>query len=559
MRKKLLCSLMLLSIFSANKITAQSFTPIALTGYNQDVVAEAGTSSLTTTTLPLDGVTVSNKVMYTQTFRTNLGFGGGGLADNGTITDAAGTYQLAAYNGNNCFLIQRSQNRDITIATPAKYSNIRLLAFSTEGTSLVNVTLFFTDGSSTAALTNYSLGDWFNNTTNLVIQGFGRCTRATPASGADGYTTNPRMYYINIPLSCANAQKNLQRINVANVTTAGTNAPYPNTVVMAVSGKVYSAPTVSSSVTNASCAALGSATLTLTGGASPFTVSWNTNPVQTGLTASNLTAGTYTATITDVNSCTSTTNVSITLTNNLTMNQRADTVICSGSSFVPNIASNASTFSWSPQTGVSNPAIANPTLSPTVTTTYTVTGTLGNCTISRSFTVAVNQGVTVNAGADVTIIQGQSIQLNGSGTAGNYLWTPATGLNATNISNPIASPVVTTTYTLRITTGAGCTNTDDVVVTVVPYCVKPMEAFTPNGDGINDKWLITNGNCLTKAKAQVFNRYGSKVFESNDYKNDWTGTYKGKPLPDATYYFVITYDLINGQRVVAKGNVTIMR
>jgi gliding motility-associated-like protein len=98
-----------------------------------------------------------------------------------------------------------------------------------------------------------------------------------------------------------------------------------------------------------------------------------------------------------------------------------------------------------------------------------------------------------------------------------------------------------------------------VVVTVVPYCVKPMEAITPNGDGINDKWLITNGNCLTKAKAQVFNRYGSKVFESNDYKNDWTGTYKGKPLPDATYYFVITYDLINGQRVVAKGNVTIMR
>lgn len=558
MRNKLLCSITLLLMFSVNKIFAQSFTPVTLTGYNHDVVAETGTSSLTTTTIPLDGVTVSNKVMYTQTFRTNVGFGGGGLADNGTITDAAGSYQLAPYNGNNCFLIQRSQNRDVTLATPAKFSTIRLLAFSTEGTSLVNVTLFFSDGTSTTALTNYSLGDWFNVTTNLVIQGFGRCTRATPATGADGYTTNPRMYYINIPLSCTDASKNLQRINVANVTTAGTNAPYPNTVVMALSGRAYTPASATSNVTNASCGAGGSATLTLTG-QTPFSVSWNTNPVQTGVTASNLAPGNYTATITDGNSCVTTHNVTIGLVNNLTMSQRADTTICQGASFVPNISSNASAYTWSPATGVSNTSIANPTLSPAVTTTYTVTGTLGNCTINRSFTVAVNQGVTVNAGTDATIIQGQSIQLNGSGTGGTYLWSPSTGLSAVNILNPVASPVITTTYTLRITTGQGCTNTDDVVITVVPYCVKPMEAFTPDGDGINDKWLITNGNCLTKAKAQVFNRYGSKVFESNDYKNDWTGTYKGKPLPDGTYYFVITYDLINGQRVIAKGNVTILR
>jgi len=101
--------------------------------------------------------------------------------------------------------------------------------------------------------------------------------------------------------------------------------------------------------------------------------------------------------------------------------------------------------------------------------------------------------------------------------------------------------------------------TDDVVLTVIPYCVKVMEAFTPNGDAINDLWLVTNGNCITNIKASVFNRYGSKVFESNDYKNNWNGMYEGKALPDGTYYYVISFTLINGKQVILKGNLTILR
>ncbi len=57
----------------------------------------------------------------------------------------------------------------------------------------------------------------------------------------------------------------------------------------------------------------------------------------------------------------------------------------------------------------------------------------------------------------------------------------------------------------------------------------------------------------------MFNRYGAKVFESRDYKNNWNGTYQGRPLPDGTYYFVISYRLINGKLVYQKGNVTILR
>jgi len=232
--KRISC-ILLLFLFQEN-IFSQPFTPVSVTGFNHDVIAEAGTSSLTTTTIPLDGVTVSNKVMYSVAFRTANGFSGGGIADNGTVTDAAGSYQLASYTGNNALLLQRTQAGSLTLNSPAKFSFMRVLCFTTEGSSLVNVSLTFTDNTTTNVLTNYVLGDWFNGTTNLVLSGFGRCTRATPASGADAFPTNPRMYYIDIPISCANKQKLIQKVNFTNVTTAGTNAPYPNAVFFAVSG-----------------------------------------------------------------------------------------------------------------------------------------------------------------------------------------------------------------------------------------------------------------------------------------------------------------------------------
>jgi gliding motility-associated-like protein len=165
----------------------------------------------------------------------------------------------------------------------------------------------------------------------------------------------------------------------------------------------------------------------------------------------------------------------------------------------------------------------------------------------------------VNAGANVTIVAGQTVQLQGTGDPGTYLWTPATGLSATNILNPLASPSITTTYTLTTTSSLGCTASDDVQVEIVPECAKPMNAITPNGDGINDKWLVTYGNCLSVASVKVFNRYGSPVFESDNYQNNWEGTYKGKTLPDGTYYYVINFKLNTGRVLTLRGDLTILR
>lgn len=304
----------------------------------------------------------------------------------------------------------------------------------------------------------------------------------------------------------------------------------------------------------------GSVTVNASNGTAPYQYSINGGPYQASNIFSGLAQNSYTVTVKDANTCTHDTLVAVALQNNLTLSTTLDTTICFGASFLPNTVSNATVYTWSPPAGVSNVSVPKPSLSPQATTTYSVNAVLGVCSTSKTFKVIVVPGAAASAGPDATIISGDVYQLLGSGSTGTYLWTPPSGLSSATILNPNASPQVTTTYTLKVTSPIGCTATDDVTIAVVPYCIKPMGAFTPNGDGINDLWLVTNGTgCLSSAKVQVYNRNGGKVFEAQDYKNNWNGTYNGKPLPDGTYYFVITYRLINGKDEFLKGNVTILR
>ena len=312
----------------------------------------------------------------------------------------------------------------------------------------------------------------------------------------------------------------------------------------------------------------GSITLNVpaTSGAPPYRYSLNGGTFQPGNVFSALAAGNYIVNIQDTSGCAFSSVIAVPLNNTLQVSVfPGDTTVCSGATFTPRVISSnsAATFSWTPSSGLAAPVPGVPFIPaitvPNVNTRYIVTSTLGQCQAKDTINVTSITGATANAGPDVTVIAGDQVQLQGSGSAGTYLWSPATGLSATNVLKPFASPTATTVYTFQVTSPQGCTASDFVQVNVVPYCVKPMEAFTPNGDGINDLWMVTNGTCLKAAKAEVFNRYGAKVFESQDYKNNWDGTYKGDPLPDGTYYFVITYQLINSKTVYLKGNVTILR
>lgn len=308
----------------------------------------------------------------------------------------------------------------------------------------------------------------------------------------------------------------------------------------------------------ATCTTGGSITVNATGTTAMLLYSLNGGPAQASPLFTNLPAGDYTVTVSGDGTCQKAATTTVTLNDDLLLVAQPAATICAGESFTPQILSNASSFTWTPSTGVSNATEAHPEIKAQNNTVYTLAAVKGICQKSATLTVTVKPLPTVNAGADKTILQGDKTDLSASASAETVEWSPADGLSSAAILTPSAMPVSSTTYRLTVSNN-GCTASDDVTIMVVPYCVKPMEAFSPNGDGINDLWLVTTGACLKAAKAEVFNRYGAAVFRHNDYKNNWNGTFDGKPLPDGTYYYIISYELINGKMVYQKGNVTILR
>ena len=78
--------------------------------------------------------------------------------------------------------------------------------------------------------------------------------------------------------------------------------------------------------------------------------------------------------------------------------------------------------------------------------------------------------------------------------------------------------------------------------------------LTPNGDGKNDTWIIQNVQLLEGSPVMIFNRWGTKLFETSSYQNDWDGTYNGEPLPDGSYFYVVEF---NGETL--QGPLTLLR
>ncbi len=318
-------------------------------------------------------------------------------------------------------------------------------------------------------------------------------------------------------------------------------------------------------VTNASCTqpAGGAVVVTARGGLAPYTYSINGTDFQSGNSFSGLAQGTRTITIRDAGCQQITRTVQIDFTNNLTLAVLpADTTVCAGAPVTFRTTSKAGTYSWSPATGLTNAGIASPTATVNSPVTYTITASLNGCTTTAQAGIRIKPAPSVDAGNDQTIVSGDVAQLHATvtGIVNSIVWTPAATLTGANTLTPTARPDQTTTYTLTVKNSDNCTSTDDVVIEVLPYCLKPMKAFTPNGDGFNDRWLATqSSNCTDQVMVKVFNRYGSVVYSNDYYQNDWDGNYKGNKVADGTYYYVITYKLINGKTITLKGDLTILR
>ena len=241
---------------------------------------------------------------------------------------------------------------------------------------------------------------------------------------------------------------------------------------------------------------------------------------------------------------------------------KVDTIVCFGTPVQLN-ASGGSMYTWSPVFFLNNPDIANPIASPNRSIRYIVTirDTLG-CPKPIYDTVVVNvQSVTADAGPrDTSIVVNQPLQLNATGGE-NYQWFPSAGLNNPLIANPVAMVKDDMQYVVKVSTAAGCFATDTINIKV--YKVAPglyiPNAFTPNGDGLNDIFRPVAIGMKNINYFKIFNRWGQLIFSTKQIDAGWDGTFKGKQQDAAVFVWIIEGVDYQDKIIKQKGIVTLIR
>ncbi|MFK7786378.1 MAG: PKD domain-containing protein, partial [Crocinitomicaceae bacterium] len=316
--------------------------------------------------------------------------------------------------------------------------------YAASGTYTVTLTATNSNGSDAQTSTNYIT---VNAIPNVSASGAaticeGQSTTIS-GSGATSYSWNNG--------AGTNASATVSPTTTTTYTVTGTSNGCTNTDQVTVT--VNPLPSVVASGATTICAGQ-SATITGSGATS---YSWN-NGAGTNATAtvSPTTTTTYTVTGT-TNGCTNTDQVTVTVNALPSVVASGATTICDGQSATITGAG-ATSYSWNNGAGTN----ATATVSPTTTTTYTVTGTSNGCTNTDQVTVTVNALPNVVATGATTICEGGSAPISASG-ATSYSWNNGAGTNA----SATVSPTTTTTYTVTGTSN-GCTNTDQVTVTVNP-------------------------------------------------------------------------------------------
>lgn len=235
-------------------------------------------------------------------------------------------------------------------------------------------------------------------------------------------------------------------------------------------------------------------------------------------------------------------------------------------------AGGAPRFVWTPAATLNSANIANPVASPTITTTYRVVGLDNfNCFSDTGYvTVEVGRIPTVDVGNGGTYVAGTRLTINpslGNGPFARYTWEPSSGLSCADCPNPTVTIGTNITYTLTVTSPFGCSASDTLSYRVI--CdrgdqVYIPNAFSPDGDGINDVFMV-RGKGLARVKSiRIFNRFGQVVFErtnidANDPTNGWDGRVNGVPASPDVYIYTAELLCTGGAVYQEKGNVTLVR
>ena len=224
-------------------------------------------------------------------------------------------------------------------------------------------------------------------------------------------------------------------------------------------------------------------------------------------------------------------------------NAGPDAAICFGSNYQLN-ASGGSIYKWSPPTYLSSVNVSNPfvvRLLSNITYSLQVTDAFGCISVkSDSVTIKVNPMPVIFAGNDTSIVVNQPLQLNAVDVnntgISSYAWSPSFGLNNATIKNPTATLSSDITYVVKGRTAAGCEATNDIHIKVYlkPDLFVP-NAFTPNGDGLNDVFRPIPVGIKELKYFSIYNRYGQLVYTTTVLNQGWNGVFNGLVQNQGTY------------------------
>ncbi len=217
------------------------------------------------------------------------------------------------------------------------------------------------------------------------------------------------------------------------------------------------------------------------------------------------------------------------------------------------------------------PATINAKVAPSKTTSYVLSIKNNNCPNiwTDTFYVKVIPPIIVSAGNDTAIVLNQPLQLNAIVTDSSvtqFNWSPSTGLNNPNISNPIA--LINTAfdsvikYTVKATLNPfGCYGTASVLVRIFktgPEIFVPS-AFTPNNDGLNDVLKPITVGIVTLNYFKIYNRWGNLLYSTSEIGKGWDGYVNGTAQPSGTYVYITEGIDYNGKKVFRKGTTVLIR
>lgn len=205
-----------------------------------------------------------------------------------------------------------------------------------------------------------------------------------------------------------------------------------------------------------------------------------------------------------------------------------------------------------------NPAQHTYTSNGTYPVSLSATSSAGCVSITLNSTIII-YSTSAFAGNDTIAAAGQPIQLNASGGV-SYEWIPTTGLNNPFISNPVTILNQTQQYILKAFTPQGCTTFDTVLIKIYkgPDIYLP-NAFTPNGDGLNDVLRGIPVGLKEFKYLKIYNRWGQEVFASSDYRKGWNGEWKGQKQEVGAYVVIASGVDFKGTVINKKGSVMLIR